>query len=165
VILRALAPADFAAVLRLNADNVAFLSAMDAPRLAHLHAQAALSVVVEEGAGIHAFLLAFREGADYDSVNYQWFATRYPRFLYVDRVVVGAAARTRGLGTRLYQHVFEQARNDGVPLVTCEIDSDPPNVASEHFHARFGFTEVGTQRVPYAPKLVSLRVAPVPGRG
>lgn len=161
--VRPLTAGDHADVLRLNAASVHFLSAMDAGRLAHLHAQSALAVGIDHGGRLAAFLLAFRDGAAYDSVNYQWFAARYPRFLYVDRVVVDGDARRAGLGTRLYEHVFARAAAQGLPLVACEIDSDPPNAASERFHARFGFREVGRQEVPYAPKVVSMRVADVRG--
>ena len=163
-LLRSVAAADFAALLRLNEDSVQFLSAMDARRLAHLHAQAALATAVEREGEVVAFLLAFREGAAYDSVNYRWFAQRYPRFLYVDRVVVGEQARRNGIATRLYAQVFDHAAAAGVPLVALEIDSDPPNAASERFHARYAFREVGRQAVPYAPKVVSMRVADVPPR-
>ena len=161
-LLRPFGAADFAAVLRLNEDSVQFLSAMDAQRLALLQAQAALATVAEHDGEAVAFLLAFREGAAYDSVNYQWFAQRYPRFLYVDRVVVGDRARRLGIATQLYAQVFDHAATAGVPLVALEIDSDPPNVASERFHARYAFREVGRQAVPYAPKVVSMRVADVP---
>ncbi len=40
--------------------------------------------------------------ASYDSVNYRWFAERYERFLYVDRVVVAAAQHGRGFGLAQY---------------------------------------------------------------
>nr|WP_239027495.1 GNAT family N-acetyltransferase [Ramlibacter algicola] len=162
--MRPLVAADHAAVLRLNAESVQFLSAMDSQRLAQLHAQAALATVVERAGEVVAFLLAFREGAAYDSVNYQWFAQRYDRFLYVDRVVVGEQARRSGIATQLYGQVVAQAAAGGVPLVALEIDSDPPNAPSERFHARYAFREVGRQAVPYAPKVVSMRVADVPLR-
>ncbi len=84
---------DFPAILALNAASEHFLSRMDAARLAHLHAQAAYHRVVEAGAEAAAFLLAFREGADYDSPNYGWFKARYPSFVYIDRVVVDTAHR------------------------------------------------------------------------
>ena len=35
-----------------------------------------------------AFLLAFDEGATYDSPNFQWFRRRYERFVYIDRAPV-----------------------------------------------------------------------------
>ena len=151
--------ADFPAVLALNEGSVHFLSALSPARLETLHAQSSLHAVVEDEGQVIAFLLAFREGSAYDSVNYRWFVERYPRFLYIDRVVVSEAARARGVGALLYRHVFEHAAAQGIPWVTCEFDIEPPNPASERFHAKFGFGEVGRRRVPYAPKLVSLRAS------
>ncbi len=164
--IRPAAPADFATILELNAESVHFLSPLDAGRLALLYEQASLHLVGEVDGEVAAFLLAFRDGSDYDSVNYRWFAERYQHFLYVDRIVIGSRFRGRGAGFELYRRVFDFARQTGVPLVTCEIDRDPPNLVSEQFHLRFGFAEVGRQRVPYAPKMVSMqlaRVSEVPG--
>jgi uncharacterized protein len=155
--IRPLQSADHAAVLALNAQWVHFLSPLSPQRLEHLQAQSALALVAEAESGVVAFLLAFREDADYDSINYRWFCARYPRFLYIDRVVV--AARSGGVGTQLYRHVFTQAAQEGVPIVTCEIDVDPPNPVSEQFHRRFGFAEVGRQAVAEGTKTVSLQVA------
>ena len=39
-----------------------------------------------------ALLLAFDQDAAYDNVNFGWFKARYPRFVYVDRIVVAPAA-------------------------------------------------------------------------
>ena len=103
-----------------------------------MHEQSAIHRVVEDGGQVVAFLLAFREGAQYDSINYQWFASRYERFLYIDRVVVSQRMQARGSGTSLYHHAFAHAAEEGVPLVTCEIDVSRPNPVSERFHARFG---------------------------
>ncbi len=119
--------------------------------------------MVEDDARVIAFLLALREGAAYDSPNYRWFALRYERFLYVDRVVVASAARGRGAGALLYRDVFEFAATHAVDLVTCEYDVEPPNPASERFHARFGFREVGRQQLD-GGKLVSLQAAQATGR-
>jgi predicted GNAT superfamily acetyltransferase len=79
--LRNAHPADFSAILALNEAFVAVLSPLDAGRLAQLHEQAAVHRVAERDGRIEAFLLAFREGADYDGTNYRWFAQRYARFL------------------------------------------------------------------------------------
>jgi predicted GNAT superfamily acetyltransferase len=155
--------ADFDAILALNEASVSLLSPLSQRRLAGLHAQAALHRVAEREGEVIGFLLAFREGADYDSPNYLWFAARYPQFLYVDRVVVADAARGQGVGALLYRDMFEFAAASGARLVTCEFDVDPPNPASEQFHARFGFREVGRQWVADGRKQVSLQVAPVQG--
>ena len=155
--------ADSDAILALNEASVSLLSPLSPQRLAELHVMAALHRVVEREGAVIGFLLAVREGADYDSPNYRWFAERYPQFLYVDRVVVADAARGQGVGALLYRDMFEFAAASGARLVTCEFDIDPPNPASEQFHARFGFREVGRQWVADGRKQVSLQVAPVEG--
>jgi hypothetical protein len=153
-------PADHPAILALNLESEALLSPMDARRLAQLDAQAAYHrVAVDEAARVVAFLLAFREGAGYDSPNYLWFAERYPRFLYVDRIAVAESHHGRGIGALLYRDLFDFARAQGVDTVACEFYSKPLNAASQAFHARFGFREVGTQWLPEARKQVSLQVA------
>lgn len=156
--LRPATTADFAAILALNEESVAALSPLTRERLAALDACAALHLVVEDGARVIAFLLALREGAAYDSPNYRWFAQRFERFLYVDRVVVSTSARGRGVGARLYEALFEFAATQAVGPVSCEYDVEPPNPASERFHARFGFREVGRQRLD-GGKLVSLQAS------
>ncbi|NML47199.1 GNAT family N-acetyltransferase [Ramlibacter sp. G-1-2-2] len=159
MLLRPASPGDFGAILALNEASVHFLSPLSPARLQHLHAQSALHLVAEEEGEVQAFLLAFREGADYDSVNYQWFARHDERFLYIDRVVVAEAARGRGVGRTLYEATFAFARQQRLPRVTCEFDIDPPNPVSELFHANFGFAEVGRQAVAGGTKQVSLQAA------
>jgi len=136
---------DHPAILALNHRYVELLSPLDAARLARLDAQATYHRVVEDDGRVAAFLLAFREGADYDSPNYRWFGAHYPCFLYVDRVVVDGAAQGRGLGARLYRDLFAFAAAHDVDTVACEYYSKPPNEASRRFHAGFRFREVGRQ--------------------
>lgn len=159
--LRDATPVDFPAILNLNEAFVAVLSPLDGARLARLHAQAALHRVVEREGRIEAFLLALREGADYDSPNYRWFARRYPRFLYIDRVVVAGDTQARGTGSLLYRDVHMLARRDDVPVIACEFDIEPPNPASERFHSRLGFREVGRQQIDGGAKTVSLHALDV----
>jgi predicted GNAT superfamily acetyltransferase len=117
--------------------------------------------VIEQGRRVVAFLLAFREGANYDSVNYQWFSRRYASFLYIDRIVVSPNARGSGAGALLYRRAFAHAVKSDVPWITCEFDVAPPNPASEAFHQKFGFRELGRQLVADGKKLVSLQAAVV----
>jgi uncharacterized protein len=161
MILRLASSSDFQAVLALNEESLHFLSPLSPERLTALYREAEVRVVIEEAGAVLAFLLAFREGADYDSINYQWFGQRYERFLYVDRVVVSQARHGTGAGRLLYDHVFAHARATQVPVVTCEYDVDPPNPVSARFHARFGFSEVGRQVVAGGKKSVSLQAATV----
>lgn len=157
--LRAATSADSEAVLALNEESVEYLSPLDDNRLDLLVEQAALYLVVEDKGVVIAFLLALREGAQYDSPNYTWFADRYEQFLYVDRVVVSKAILGKGLGSMLYTELFSFASKNAVSPVTCEFDVEPANADSERFHARFGFKEVGRQVVADGRKVVSLQTA------
>lgn len=107
--------------------------------------------------------MAFREGADYDSPNYCWFMREYPRFLYIDRIVVASTARGAGLGGQLYDDIIAFALRSGYERLTCEFDLDPPNPGSAAFHAKYGFVEVGRQRVAGGKKQVSLQVRQLAG--
>ena len=128
------------AVLALNNAHAKELSWLAPERLQYLvaHAFAARKI-----GAVDAFLLAFDQDAAYDSPNFLWFRARYPRFVYVDRVVVAAAARGRGLARTLYRDLFDEAARAGHDRVVCEVNSRPPNPESDAFHAALGFVEVG----------------------
>ena len=150
-------PEDFNSILKLNKDNVSFLSPMDHQRLVQLQASASYHRVVESDGQVVAFLLAFREGANYDSTNYLWFAERYPSFLYIDRIVVDQQYRKAGYGQLLYKDIIDFARHQGISMLACEYDIEPPNPASARFHQKFGFTQVGEQLAGGDSKRVSLQ--------
>jgi predicted GNAT superfamily acetyltransferase len=156
--IRDAAEADFAAMLRLNVESEHFLSPLSLPQLQSLRAQAWYCRVIGVEGAVRGFLLALREGADYASVNYRWFADRYSEFLYIDRVVIDAAARGQHLAVQLYEDLFARARTEGIKRITCEFDTDPPNEASLRFHRRFGFRAVGSQQTANGKKTVSLQV-------
>jgi uncharacterized protein len=157
-VLRNAAPSDFPEILHLNAESERFLSPLSGPRLNELHGWAAYHRVVVLDGSVAAFLLGFREGQAYDSPNYRWFS-RYPNFLYIDRVVVSSIHQGKRFGALLYDDLFSFARTSGAGRVVCEFDIDPPNEPSRRFHARFGFREVGTQWLAGETKQVSLQEA------
>ena len=90
-----------------------------------------------------AFLLALAEKAPEIAPNYRWFAARFDRFVYIDRVVVAENARRRGLARLLYEDLFEAAARAGYARICCEVNSDPPNPISDAFHTALGFAEIG----------------------
>ena len=161
ILLRDAEPRDFPAVLGLNASEVSHTSGMDEARLRQLHGHACYHKVIEIDGEVGAFVLAMRERCGYVNANYEWFAERYPLFLYVDRIVVGARHQGLRLGKRLYLDLFDYARAQGIPVVACEYNLVPPNEPSRIFHDRFGFQEVGSQWLDGGAKQVSLQVAPV----
>jgi predicted GNAT superfamily acetyltransferase len=146
-----IAPPDEPAVLALNNAHAAELSWLDAPRLSHLVSEAFLARRIGD---LEAFMLAFDQDAGYDSPNFQWFCERYPRFVYVDRIAVDERARGRGHARRLYELLFDETARAGHAVVTCEVNSDPPNPASDAFHAALGFREVGEARIDGGAKTV-----------
>ncbi|WP_334516876.1 GNAT family N-acetyltransferase [Bradyrhizobium sp. AZCC 1693] len=132
------------ALLALNNAHAQELSWLEAERLEYLISEAFLARRIGR---LDAFLLAFDQDARYDSPNFIWFHARYPRFVYVDRIVVAPSARGRGCGRRLYDDLFEHAARAGHDRVVCEVNKTPPNPASDAFHAALGFVEVGTASV------------------
>lgn len=151
--------ADFEAILGLNDAEVLQTSAMDFARLGVLHGLSSYHRVAEVAGRVAAFLLAMRSGAPYDNDNFNWFTTQVGDFMYVDRIVVGSGFSGLGIGSALYKDLFAHCRALGIPAVTCEYNLDPPNPASRAFHDKFGFRELGTQRVAGGSKLVSLQSA------
>ena len=161
--LRPALPTDHTAVCALNLAEQQHTSPMDLARLRQLDDLSTYHKVICVDGRAAAFLLAMRRGAPYVNDNFAWFDSRYPDFLYIDRIVVSAEQRGQGLGRLLYEDLFNYARAQGIPLLACEYNISPPNDASRLFHDRFGFREVGTQWVAQGTKQVSLQVAAVPG--
>jgi hypothetical protein len=97
-----------AALLALNNAHAQELSWLEPARLRHLVEQAFLARRIGE---LDAFLLAFDQSARYDSPNFLWFRSRYPRFVYVDRIVVAASARGRPCPAALRRSVQTRCRS------------------------------------------------------
>ena len=129
------------AILALNNDHAAELSLLTADSLAALLRTAFHARRIGQA---DAFLIGFDETAEYDSPNFLWFRARFSRFAYVDRVAVTAQARSKGLARRLYADFFAAARAAGRGFVCCEVNQQPPNPASDTFHAALGFEPAGT---------------------
>ena len=137
--VRPLQSGDYPWLLALSAANEVETGHIDADWL-DTHARAWLRATVIEG---EAYLIVFGPEANYDSPNFLWFRERMSGFAYVDRVVVSAASRGKGLARQLYEELFAAARAQGAGAVVCEVNLDPPNPGSDAFHARLGFAEVG----------------------
>ena len=149
-------PADYPAILALNQAAIPAVSPLDEPDLIDLHQQAVQLTVARAGDEVAGFMLILKEGANYGSPNYRFFADRYDAFHYVDRIVVNADFRRRGVGATLYRSLFEAAAD--APRVTCEVNVRPPNPGSLAFHEALGFVVVGEQDTEGGKKRVALMV-------
>jgi uncharacterized protein len=151
--LRELRRADWSAVLALNLASVRELSALDEQRLEWISSLAHHSLAVESEGELVAFALAIAPDTPYDSQNYRWFGSRFERFLYLDRIVVAAPFRRRGIGMRLYDDM--EARAEPSDRMVCDVNILPPNQASLSFHTAREYREVG--RLAHGPeKIVAL---------
>lgn len=130
-------PADRDALVALNNAAVPAVNALAPEDLDALAAMGATRLV-RDGAPL-GFVLTMDGRQDYDSLNYRWFQARYADFLYVDRIVVAAAAKGRGVGRLLYEDAIRRAAAADLPFVLAEVNVDPPNPASLAFHASLGF--------------------------
>jgi uncharacterized protein len=131
---------DRAALLALNNAHAVELSHATQHEFNRLLASAFHAVAC---AAPPALLIAFDENSGVDGPNYAWFKARYRRFVYIDRVVIAPEGRRQGVASALYTDLFHRARTSGHDCIGCEVNSDPPNPASDAFHARLGFREVG----------------------
>lgn len=164
MIIRPVTEEDFGGIIRINTEAEQFLNSqasLTVSELRRLSAIAAYFKVACLDDVVAGFLVAVRSDIAHDDPNFRWFAARYPEFLYIDRIIVDARARGRGVGRALYTDLFTAARELGATTLACEIDCDPPNHASTKFHAGFGFREVGRHEVDDGKKTVSLQVASV----
>ena len=134
------APEVFDALLALNNAHAEELSFKTAEGFAQLLAAASHVKAAAQGL---ALLVAFDETCTYDNANFRWLKARYDRFYYIDRVVVGAAARGKGLAGRLYAELETRTLHEGRERLACEINRVPPNPGSDAFHEWLGFAPVG----------------------
>jgi len=157
--LRDAEEADFNAIVHLNATEELQTSPMNLGRLQVLHGLSDYHKVATVNNQVAAFLLTMQQTARYDNDNFAWFASRFSEFIYIDRIVVSRELTGMKIGSALYTDLFKYAQQKNVKTLACEYNIEPPNLASKAFHERFGFKEIGTQRVANGSKLVSLQIA------
>jgi predicted GNAT superfamily acetyltransferase len=142
-LIRKVSTAELDDLLALNESEVPHVGSIDIEQM-HWFANNAnyfsVAQIDEQTAG---FLIGFRPGSSYQSLNYRWFCDRYDDFAYVDRVAVAESARGLGIASKLYAD-FAATLPKSCKAMTCEVNILPPNEGSMRFHTRLGFREVGT---------------------
>jgi predicted GNAT superfamily acetyltransferase len=142
---------DRRALLALNNASSRETSRLTAERFDQLVGAARIALFCPPAA---ALLLAFVQTDEYDGGHFLWFRGRLARFVYIDRAIVAEAHRRRGLGQKLYAHLFKMATQLGHTNVVCEVNLQPPNPTSDKFHAALGFEEVGRATIDSGSKTV-----------
>jgi predicted GNAT superfamily acetyltransferase len=147
--------ADYPEIIAINEGALPHVNRISVDDLERFAAQSHYFAVARDAGRVVGFLLAFSEQAAYDSPNFLWFRDHYPRFVYIDRIVVEPARRRSGIGRLLYADL-ERSASAHAPDLTCEVNLDPPNPGSLLFHERSGFVEVGRQHTGGGEKYVCL---------
>ena len=143
-------------ITALNEVFVSVTSPMDGERFRELFVLSSFCLVAEAPNEVLGFVMAMTNGAPYHNGNYKWFDDRVSDMVYVDRIVLASEARGQGVGRLLYRYLSELAQGTGCSVMTAEMDIDPPNAHSVHFHRMLGFTEIG-QRTLDSGKRVSMQ--------
>ena len=161
MLIRQAQDSDFSRILEINATEEEKTSPIDLARVTQLDTWSDYHSIVAVEDMIIGFLLVMSEASDYDGDNFRWFAERYSRFLYVDRIVIDRTFARRGVGSALYSDLIKFAATQSWTTLCCEINVSPPNPVSHAFHAGFGFKEVGRSGAAGAPKVVSYQVTEI----
>ncbi|WP_313917928.1 GNAT family N-acetyltransferase [Tahibacter sp.] len=148
-------------VLALNNAAGPTILALDSTRIRWFFDNADYFRIADVDGHIAGFLMAMREGSEYDSSNYRWFREHYPAFVYIDRIVIAKPYRGLGLGRVFYADVTSYAEVR-VPVLSCEVFLEPRDDVSVLFHGTYGFQEVGQQIMSGLDKRVSLLAKNLP---
>ncbi|HJR73006.1 MAG TPA: GNAT family N-acetyltransferase [Luteimonas sp.] len=134
-------------VLALNNAAGPAILPLDAAKLRHFYDSAEYFRVAERDGNLAGFLVGFGSDADHDSSNFAWFRERFPKFFYIDRIVVASRRRGGGVGRALYADVQSYAELR-CPQLACEVFLDHGADPALLFHGSFGFREVGQHVMP-----------------
>jgi predicted GNAT superfamily acetyltransferase len=140
------------AILALNNEHVLETSLLDEAGVEDLLGLAFYARGIDQGK--KAFLLALDQNAAYANPNFRWFKARYESFVYIDRVIVSADERGRGLASMLYRDLFLKSIAANQLRVVCEVNINPPNPTSQAFHIALGFEVVGEASIHDGRKTV-----------
>ena len=157
--LRSFEENDLQAVLALNNAAAPAVNELTSSDLEWFEEVSHLFLVSERKVGEKTQITGFLIGltgpdVNYQSINYNWFTSRYENFLYVDRVVVDESSWGQGNGRRFYEALAASGSNQ--PVMCAEVNIKPRNERSLIFHEKFGFTPVGEQDTEGGSKRVQL---------
>ena len=142
IVVRDVREHELDSVLALNNAAGPAILPLDAAKLRQFYDTADYFRVAERDGNLAGFLIGLGSNIRHDSVNFLWFCKRYPKFLYIDRIVVASRRRGGGLGRAFYADVQSYAELRYSHLA-CEVFLGPGNDPALLFHGSFGFREVG----------------------
>lgn len=155
MIIRPAAPADLEELRILNESVLPHVNSIPLEDFEEFLEMASFFLVVEDENELAGFVIVLGPGVNYESENYEYFTKHYSSFDYVDRIVIKESFRGKGLGSKLYEYLFQHSDQG---RITCEVNIQPPNPKSIQFHQMLGFDEVHQHYSEGGKKYVSLMV-------
>ena len=154
-----LVESDITLMLEINEQGLPGTGKVNQQEMRKLLELSELSLGVFANKKLLGFVICLLPKTEYGSLNYAWFNERYDEFIYVDRIAVATDARNQGIGSMLYEKVFEYAKSNNIP-VTAEVSLRPPNRGSDRFHLRHGYDVVG--ELDHGEKAVTMYIKHFP---
>ena len=154
-----LVESDITLMLEINEQGLPGTGKVNQQEMRKLLELSELSLGVFANKKLLGFVICLLPKTEYGSLNYAWFNERYDEFIYVDRIAVATDARNQGIGSMLYEKVFEYAKSNNIP-VTAEVSLRPPNQGSDRFHLRHGYDVVG--ELDHGEKAVTMYIKHFP---
>lgn len=131
-------------ILHLNNQFAKECSKLDIERLEFMIEEAFAAIAISPDI---AFFLAYNENSKYDGVHYTYLKEKFENFIYLDRIIVKKAEQGMGIGTSLYECLFELTEEAGAESILCEVNVEPPNDISHEFHLALGFEEIEDRQI------------------
>ena len=150
---------DILRMLEINEQGLPGTGKVNQQEMQKLLELSELSLGVFADKKLLGFVICLLPKTAYGSLNYAWFNERYDEFIYVDRIAVATDARNQGIGSMLYDKVFDYAITNKIP-VTAEVSLRPPNHGSDRFHLRHGYQVVG--ELDHGEKAVTMYIKHFP---
>lgn len=142
-----MSPADYGAVLALNATAEGLVDPLGADRLDWLRLIAAHAAIIDLDGDPAGFVLTFTPGSAYDGLEFDWFTQTYAdRFLLIERIVVAPGHRREGIATQVYRAIERAAKP--FDRAVARARSHTLDDSGLSFHTSRGYVEVAKQRLP-----------------
>ena len=153
--VRSVTNSDLDFILKLNQNSLSAVSKSSLEQMVFFSNNSSYFKIFQVEDVPVGFLIGLGEGITYSSENYIWLSQRYHSFFYIDRIIIDAEYRNKGIGSYFYDHLINTVK-DEVECILCEVNVKPWNVQSLNFHKKYGFntigekdTENGLKRVRY----------------
>ena len=143
-------------IYELNQSNLPALGPLNSiNHLKELYIESKFILLVKNEIDYLGFAIVMDSDSNYQSLNYQYFRRKYTDFLYIDRVAVVDKAQRMGVGSSIYNKLYELNSEVSIPIC-CEVNTIPLNQQSLDFHSKQKFKII--EEVKFGKKRVAMLV-------